>query len=97
MVGRIQRSPIILVALVALGALLALASARKAEPVGRLSVDDVERMLGAPDVFVVDANPEDVFRKHHVPGARWWRSVPLAQLLPADKDRRLVFYCAAPS
>jgi rhodanese-related sulfurtransferase len=71
--------------------------AKKDDPFTLVTVDQVEQMLGRPDVFVVDANPEDVFRKNHVPGARWWRSAPLAQLLPAQKDRSLVFYCASPS
>jgi rhodanese-related sulfurtransferase len=61
-----------------------------------VSMDEVEKLIGKPDVVIVDANPEDVYRKNHVPGARWWRSKPLAQLLPAEKDRRLVFYCASP-
>ena len=87
-------------AVAAAGIILAAAACageRKAEPFTLVSVDDVERMIGRPDVFVVDANPEDVFQQNHVPGARWWRSAPLAQLLPAQKDRSLVFYCASPS
>jgi hypothetical protein len=71
--------------------------ATKAEPFSLVSVDQVDQMIGRPDVFVVDANPEDVFRKNHLPGAHWWRSAPLAQLLPAQKDQRLIFYCASPS
>jgi rhodanese-related sulfurtransferase len=78
-------------------AVVACAAGKKDEPFATVSMDEVERMLGQPDVFVVDANPEDVFRKNRVPGARWWRSAPLAKLLPAEKDRRLVFYCASPS
>jgi hypothetical protein len=70
---------------------------KKSEPFGLVSVDQVEQMIGRQDVFVVDANPEDVFRKNHLPGAHWWRTAPLAQLLPAQKDRSLVFYCASPS
>jgi hypothetical protein len=69
----------------------------KGEPFTFVSVDQVEQMIGRPDVFVVDANPEDVFKKNHVPGAHWWRTAPLAQLLPAQKDQSLVFYCASPS
>ena len=80
----------------ALFAALAWAGDAKGEPFTIVSADDVEQMVGKPDVFVVDANPQDVFLKGHVPGARWWRSAPLAQLLPADKERRLVFYCASP-
>lgn len=80
----------------ALFALLACAGDARGEPFTIVSMDEVEKMVGKPDVFVVDANPQDVFVKGHVPGARWWRSAPLAQLLPADKDRPLVFYCASP-
>jgi hypothetical protein len=74
----------------------ALAAAPDTEPFALLSMDQVERMVGKPDVTIVDANPENVYRKHHVPGARWWRSRPLAQLLPAEKDHPVVFYCASP-
>lgn len=80
----------------ALFAVLACAGDRKGEPFTMISLDEVEKLVGRPGVFVVDANPQDVFVKGHVPGARWWRSAPLAQLLPADKDRALVFYCASP-
>jgi len=70
---------------------------KKAEPFTIVSVDQVEQMIGRRDVFVVDANPLDEFQKNHLPGAHWWRSAPLAQLLPAGKDQPLVFYCASPS
>jgi hypothetical protein len=70
---------------------------KKGEPFTIVSVDQVEQMIGRPDVFVVDANPQDVFQKNHLPGAHWWRTAPLAQLLPAGKDQALVFYCASPS
>ena len=72
-------------------------AADKKEPFGMLSMDDVEKMLGQPNVLVVDANNDDVYRKNHLPGAVWWKSASLAQLLPADKGRTLVFYCASPS
>jgi rhodanese-related sulfurtransferase len=81
----------------ALVAVAAFAGANKAEPFSMVSMDEVEKMLGQPDVYVVDANPEEVFKQNHLPGARWWRSAPLAKLLPAEKDRRLVFYCASPT
>jgi rhodanese-related sulfurtransferase len=91
--GRIRRVVAVAGALVAV---VAFAGEKKGEPFTLVSVDDVEKMIGQPDVFVVDANPEDVYRKNHLPGAQWWRSKPLAQLLPAEKDRRLLFYCASP-
>ena len=92
----IDRIRLALVAAAALAATVACAGDGRGEPFAIVSANDVERMIGRPDVFVVDANPHDVFLKGHVPGARWWRSAPLAQLLPADKDRRVVFYCASP-
>jgi rhodanese-related sulfurtransferase len=86
-------------ALLASAALLAVAGCSRggAEPFAMASVEDVERMLGEPDVVVIDANTPETFRKHRLPGARYWKSAPLAQLLPAEKDRRVVFYCASPS
>jgi rhodanese-related sulfurtransferase len=82
----------------AAAALLATAcAARQGEPFEIVSIDEVEKMLGAPDVVVVDANTPEVFRRNHLPGAIHWKSAPAAQLLPAEKDRRIVFYCASPS
>jgi rhodanese-related sulfurtransferase len=80
------------------GAVLALACARGGgEPFATASLDEVERMLANPGVVVVDANTPEVFRRNHLPGARRWRSAPASQLLPAEKDRPIVFYCASPS
>ncbi len=74
------------------------ASRRAADPFTIVSVDEVAGLLGSPAVAIVDANPQDVYREGHVPGARWYRSGPsLASVLPADKSTRLVFYCASPS
>jgi rhodanese-related sulfurtransferase len=86
-------------ALAAAAALVAAAACahRGGEPFTRVSIEDVERMLAQPDVFVVDANTAEVFRRNHLPGARRWKSAPAASLLPAEKDRPIVFYCASPS
>ena len=84
-------------AAIALAALVACAGQKPGEPFGTLSTDEVEKLVGKPDVLVVDANPEDVFKKNHVPGAVWYRSAPIDKLLPAEKDRTLVFYCASPT
>ncbi len=95
------RRPLSRRAAVALLAAAALATGcdRRAprERFGTVGVDDVARMLGDPRVAIVDANPEDVFQKGHVPGARWYRSGPsLASVLPADRATKLVVYCASP-
>jgi hypothetical protein len=95
--SRIRHALAMAGALVAVVAWAGDQGAKKDDPFTLVTVDQVEQMLGRPDVFVVDANPEDVFKQNHVPGAHWWRSAPLAQLLPAQKDRSLVFYCASPS
>lgn len=78
-------------------ALLALSTpAAPADPFQMVSLDEVERMLSAPDVAVYDANQRDVYEKHHLPGARFVDRGFGASALPADKATRLVFYCAGP-
>ncbi len=37
------------------------------------------------------------FSEEHFTVMTDWKSAPLARLLPPEKDRRLVFYCASPS
>jgi rhodanese-related sulfurtransferase len=78
-------------------ALSACAARTDGEPFETLSLDGVERMLGQADVVIVDANTREIFERHHLPGARHWKSAPLAQLLPPEKEKRVVFYCASPS
>ena len=73
------------------------AAAEAKKPFKEMSLDDVEKRVNAKDgkTFVFDANPEEVFKKNHVPGAVY---VPddgvTASLLPADKNATLIFYCA---
>lgn len=86
------------VLLVAAALVAACARQRSSEPFTMVTVDEVARMLGDPKVAIVDANPPEVFRDGHLPGARWYRSGPtLASVLPADKAANVVFYCASPS
>ena len=63
------------------------------EPFGRLSVADVEGLLGQPDVRVFDVNTAEVYAQGHVPGAVWSELGSVVSKLPADKSLRLVFYC----
>jgi hypothetical protein len=67
------------------------------EPFRLVGMDEVEQMLSDPGVAIIDANTRETFEKNHLPGAKYYKSAPLAQLLPADKSTRLVFYCASPS
>jgi len=86
----LQRVPLLL----SLAGLLAVAGAARAEtdPFGSLSVDEVEALLGKPDVKIFDVNGPEVYAKGHVPGAIWSELDPTSKL-PADKATRLVFYC----
>ena len=63
------------------------------EPFGRLSVDEVERLLGRKDVRIVDVNGEAVYAKAHLPGAVRLDLSAVAGALPADKAVTLVYYC----
>ena len=59
-----------------------------------LSVEEVSKMVGQPNVFIIDANNESQYHKAHIPGAKY---VPYdgvtAAVLPEDKDATLIFYC----
>ena len=83
------------------GALVAVAACAaekpSGEPFGMMSLDEVEKLVGKPGVFIVDANDKDVFAKNHLPGASWYKAAPFDQLLPPAKDTTLVFYCASPT
>lgn len=60
-----------------------------------ISAGEVEQMLGAPDVKIYDVNVDELWEKHHLPGALHLGK-DLASQLPADKSTRLVFYCSGP-
>ena len=70
------------------------APARAAEePFGRLSVDEVEKLLGQKDVRIIDVNGEEVYAKAHLPGAVRLDLPAVVGALPADKALKLVYYC----
>ncbi len=87
-----------LIGLVALAAAVGAgrAAAAGGEPYGTLGLDEVEKMLGAPGVAILDANTDELWAKHHLPGAVHVTGKELARLLPADRGTRLVFYCTNP-
>jgi hypothetical protein len=83
----------------AVGVLLALvfggAVARAAEEFGRLSVQEVAKKRLEKNVYVIDNNDQNRWRKSHVPGAKWVNPYEMkASDLPIDKTATLVFYCA---
>ena len=75
---------------------LAPAAPAAAEPYQTLAVDQVEKMLGQPGVVILDANTPDLWAKHHLPGAVHITGRRLAEVLPQDREARLVFYCSGP-
>lgn len=71
-------------------------AATKAATIKSLQVDEVDKLLAskAPRPFVYDANPIEIYREGHVPGAKWIDfSHVTADALPTDKDAMLIFYC----
>lgn len=85
----------------ALAAVLLLAGAacrRHVAPVKEVSVPDAAAALQSQALFV-DVNTEDYRRTHgKVPGAlllEGYRTYDPAAVLPPEKDRRIVFYCAS--
>jgi rhodanese-related sulfurtransferase len=69
----------------------------KKEPFGRLSMDEVERMVGQGAAEVFDNNAEERWKLGHVPTAHWLDPANVEQAsLPADKERTVVFYCGGP-
>ena len=71
------------------------AEATEQEEFGRLSVDEVARLVESGSASVFDNNSQERYQQSHVPGARWvaFNKVQASDL-PADKSRQLVFYCA---
>jgi hypothetical protein len=66
------------------------------DPFGRFTVDQVERRLGQPNVYVFDDNAPDVYAKNHLPGAVRLDSKDIKEgVLPADKNATLIFYCSS--
>jgi 3-mercaptopyruvate sulfurtransferase SseA len=59
-----------------------------------MTVEELSRALGAPDLKVFDANSPSTFAKGHLPGAVNvdYEDMEEAEL-PADKATRVVFYC----
>ena len=83
-------------ALAAAAVLASPLAASASDGFGMISPDRVEKLLGTPDVKVFDVNVDELWQKHHLPGAVHVGERELAPLLPKDKTTRLVFYCSGP-
>ena len=64
------------------------------EPFKRLSIKQVEKLLGKTGVHVYDGNTLETYAKGHLPGAVNLHSGDIKEgVLPAEKGATLVFYC----
>jgi len=64
------------------------------EAFGRMSVKEVGELVASKSGYVFDDNSKESYAKGHVPGAKWLLpGAVTAQVLPADKSAKLVFYC----
>ncbi len=80
--------------LLAFAATIPVAAATEPEPFKRLSIKQVEALLGKPNVHIYDGNSEETYAKNHVPGAVNLHSGDIKEgVLPADRGATLVFYC----
>ncbi len=59
-------------------------------------MEEVVRLMKSPDVVLLDVNVQEVWEKHHIPGAVHVTSPDIAQFLPQDRKSFLIFYCAGP-
>jgi rhodanese-like protein len=66
----------------------------ESEPFKRLTVAEVGKRLGEPNLLVVDGNSDEVYRDGHLPGAIHLLSKDMKEdSLPARKDSPIIFYC----
>ena len=78
-------------------ALSSLAVAQKpSRSYAHVSIDEVQKFLGKPSVFIFDVNVPEIWAAHHLPGAIHVTSPNLKKFLPANKTAILIFYCAEP-
>ena len=64
------------------------------DPFGRLTVDQVERRLGRPNVFVFDGNTAETYAENHLSNAVRINHKDITEsVLPQDKDATLILYC----
>ncbi len=59
-------------------------------------MEEVVRLMKSPDVVLLDVNVQEVWEKHHIPGAVHVTNPDIAQFLPQDRKSFLIFYCAGP-
>jgi hypothetical protein len=71
-------------------------SAAASEPFQTATMDQVATWISAREVIVYDVNPDEVYEKNHLPGARFLTGKAWTSTLPEARTARLVFYCSNP-
>ena len=60
-----------------------------------ITPSEVHARLGEANFFVFDCNLESLWKRSHIPGARYIGFEKFGpEVLPQDKQATLVFYCA---
>jgi rhodanese-related sulfurtransferase len=67
--------------------------AMAATEIETLTPQQVQQEIKSGDVLVLDANPESIYKKHHVPNSKNIKFNEFSNSLPANKNKRLIFYC----
>ncbi len=70
-----------------------LASGYASAAITELTPQQVQQEMGSDQVVVFDVNPENIFKQNHIPKAKNVNFSNLGSLLPADKTKRIIFYC----
>jgi|GEM_PF-1096429 len=66
----------------------------ESEPFKPLTVDEVQKRLAEPNVYVYDGNRDQLYLDGHLPGAVHLFSKDIKEgVLPSDKNSTLIFYC----
>lgn len=71
-------------------------SGEAAEEFRRMSIDDLAGALERRETLAIyDNNARERYERGHIPGARWvGHDAVTAEVLPPDRNAKLVFYCA---
>ncbi len=62
--------------------------------VHQISMFEADELLTQPDVTFYDVNTMELWAQGYIPGSIFFNVGDWKKLLPADKNAKLVFYCA---
>ena len=61
--------------------------------IAELTPQQVYKEAKSGKAVILDVNPEAFYKKHHVPESKNVSFDNLTEVLPKDKNKRLIFYC----